>query len=223
MNKIDRIPEKDLFGLTIGEVEQLSLNNNKPGEFILTTHIQENYGVSIRTIKTYFLSFDTELKATLHNYVLNDIEGYRYPVWCDSNATNLYENGSETYPFKSLTRALLFVNYNKLVDAEQILIKHGDYNVGTLYNLHKGNINPGDASPVNFLGITELVNCDLIFGTNDTNNYNFYKISVSGGKVSFNGTTNASNTITINSASVRIGYLPQLLVFDKPKQLRLIV
>ena len=207
LNKIYNIAEKDVLGLVVGEVEQLSLIAGNPGQFILSTHVLENFNTGVRTIKTYCVSFDTELETLYHPIVVDDISAYRTPVYCNSGATNLYENGSSTYPFKSITRALEYVNYNKITDAEQILVSPGNYKLGTLYNIHKGNIN--EASPtgnVNFTGTTKLVNCDLIFNS-IASNYYFAEINIDGGNITFNGTIHGSSIVEINSAYVRINGL----------------
>lgn len=202
LNKIYTIPVKDNLGLLIGEVEQLTLYYD--GTFMLSSHVKEYNGSSNRTIKTYFLSFDTELAPVYHKFIVEDISVYRTPVYCDSNSTKLYENGSSTYPFKSIVRALEYVNYNKLTDSDQILIANGNYKLGTIYNLKKGSINQTSQSGgINFTGDTKFVNCYLNFGS-PNNTMNFNKIEIDGGNINLFGNITSDSIIDISNAKVNL-------------------
>lgn len=132
LQKIYQIPRRDLLGLTIGEVEGISF---MPGSDIalLTAHCDENQHLNTRTIKMYFLCFNSELPQFYHNRLLTDSQSYFDIRYLDNSKTSLYENGSETYPFKTFTRAVESATHSTILTGNQVRVKSGTYNVGRIY------------------------------------------------------------------------------------------
>lgn len=135
LQKIYQIPRRDLLGLTIGEVEALSFLPDSEIA-LLTTHCDENQNLSTRTIKMYFTCFESELPQLYHGNLTTDTESFFDIRYLDNSKTSLYENGSETYPFKSLTRACESATHSTIYSGNQIKIKSGTYNVGRLYGVN---------------------------------------------------------------------------------------
>ena len=205
LNKIYNIPSKDLFGFNVGEVEQLSPYVSTPNTLLLTTHVDEGPTSSYRTLKMYFLSFDTELSPYFIRKTINDKEHYRDAIYCDANATNLYENGSEDYPFRRILRALSFVNYNQLHNANQIVIKPGNYYIGTVYNLIKGAINPTASNDkIYFTGDTKFINCNNVVFNSSNNKMQFGKLSFDTSDVKIIGQVTTTNLIELDYSNVTI-------------------
>lgn len=135
LQKIYQIPRRDLLGLTVGEVEGLSFLPDSDVAF-LTAHCDENQNLNTRTIKMYFLSFESELPQLYHNNLTTDTESFFDVRFLDNSKTSLYENGSETYPFKSFTRACESATHSKIYTGNQVKIKSGTYNVGRVYGVN---------------------------------------------------------------------------------------
>lgn len=133
LQKIYQVPRRDLLGLTIGEVEGISFIPDSD-IVLLTTHCDENANLSSRTIKMYFTSFDSELPQLYHGRLVTDTESYFDVRYLDNSKTSLYENGSETYPFKSFTRAVESATHSTILTGNQVRVKSGTYNVGRIYN-----------------------------------------------------------------------------------------
>lgn len=135
LQKIYQIPRRDLLGLTVGEVEGISF---MPGSDIalLTAHCDENQNLSTRTIKMYFLSFESELPQLYHTNLTTDTESFFDTRYLDNSKTSLYEDGSETYPFKSFTRACESATHSTIYTGNAVKIKSGTYNVGRIYGVN---------------------------------------------------------------------------------------
>lgn len=175
LQRIYQIPRRDLLGLTIGEVEQISV---VPGTdyFMLSTHADENQALNSRTIKLYFLSFNSELPQFYHARTLTDSQSYFDLRYLDNSKTSLYENGSETYPFKSFTRAVESATHSTVLTGNQVRVKSGTYNVGRIYGAN---------------AVISLVDSDQVVEFNGGNremkmgNCNFY-IVTNEGSLTFN-------------------------------------
>lgn len=134
LQKIYQVPRRDLFGLLVGEVEQLSHVPNTD-YFMLTTHCDDNQKGTLRTIKMYFLSFESQLPQLYHARQLTDTQCYMDHLYLDNSKTSLYEDGSSTYPFKTLARACESASHSEMFTGNHIEIKSGTYEFGRLNNV----------------------------------------------------------------------------------------
>lgn len=132
LQKIYQIPRRDMLGLTIGEVESISF---VPGSDIvlLTAQVSENQKVAVRTLKMYYFCFESELPQTYHGRLLTEHQSYFDLVYLDGSKSSLYENGSETYPFKSFTRAVECATHSDYYAGNYITVKSGTYKIGRVY------------------------------------------------------------------------------------------
>lgn len=169
LQRIYQIPRRDLLGLTIGEVEQISV---VPGTdyFMLSTHVDENQVLNSRTIKLYFLSFNSELPQFYHARTLTNNQSYFDVRYLDNSKSSLYENGSEDYPFKTFTRAVESATHSTTLTGNQVRVKSGTYNVGRVYGAN-AVISLADSNQVvEFNGGNremKMGNCNFYIVTND--------------------------------------------------------
>lgn len=132
LQKIYQIPRRDMLGLTIGEVESISFVPNSDIA-LLTAQVSENQKVAVRTLKMYYFCFESELPQSYHSQVLTEHQSYFDIVYLDGSKTSLYENGSETYPFKSFTRAVECATHSDYYTGNFIFVKSGTYKIGRVY------------------------------------------------------------------------------------------
>ena len=185
LQKIYRIPRRDLFGLTIGEVEAIS---NVPGTdtFLLTAHVKENQKISKRSIKMYFFSFDTELPQLYKNRLVTENQSYFDLCYLDNSQTSLYEDGSETYPFKTFTRAIECATHSDYYTGNQIMMKSGTYEIGRI-NSAVGILNLYDENTIVAInGYTEISNSNI-------------QIKVRSGALTFNGQIDIDDNSIFNT------------------------
>ena len=185
LQKIYQIPRRDLLGLTIGEVEAIS---NVPGTdyFLLSTHVKENQKISKRTIKLYFCSFDTELPQLYKSRLLTENQSYFDLCYLDGSKTSLYEDGSETYPFKTFTRAIECATHSNYYTGNQIMVKDGTYEIGRIN------------SAVGILNIYDENTAVVISGNSQISNSNI-QIKVRSGTLTFNGTLDIDDNSIFNT------------------------
>ncbi|MBR5434444.1 MAG: hypothetical protein IK117_08400 [Bacteroidales bacterium] len=215
LQKIYQLPRRDLFGLTLGEVEAISHVPNTD-TFLLTAHVKENQHANARTLKMYFFSFDTELPQVYKTRIKTENQSYWDLCYLDNSSTSLYEDGSETYPFKTLTRALESVNHSKLYTGAQIIVKSGTYNVGRICFV-KGVLNAYDENTTIVFDTansnTQFSNSDILIkprGGSITFN-NMLEIDGSsfktfGGSITFEGTIEASETGDVSIEQALLDY-----------------
>ena len=168
LQKIYQVPRRDLLGLLVGEVEQLS---PVPGTdyFLLTTHCDDNQKGTLRTIKMYFLGFETELPQLYHARQLTDTQCYMDHLYLDNSKTSLYEDGSSTYPFKTLARACESASHSEMFIGNHVEIKSGTYEFGRLNNVNVVLALTDNTTVVNFqnAGESEISASKLNFILND--------------------------------------------------------
>ena len=154
LQRIYQFPRRDLLGLLVGEVEQLT---PVPGTdyFLLTTHCDDNQKGYIRTIKMYFMSFNSELPQLYHARQLTDTQCYMDHLYLDNSKTSLYEDGSSTYPFKTLARACESASHSEMFIGNHIEIKSGTYEFGRLNNVNAVIALTDSSTVVNFQNANE--------------------------------------------------------------------
>lgn len=210
LQRIYQIPRRDLLGLTIGEVEQISV---VPGTdyFMLSTHVDESWGNAYRTIKLYFLSFNSELPQFYHTRTLTDSQSYFDIRYLDGSKTSLYENGSETYPFKTFTRAIESATHSTILTGNQVRVKSGTYSVGRIYGANAVVSLVDSSQTVEFNGNN---NAQMKFGSSKlvfmTNNGDLtfnapsspYTITIDDfSEIAIRGLTTFKSTLEINGQS----------------------
>ena len=169
LQKIYQIPRRDLLGLTVGEVEGISFIPDSDIA-LLTAHCDENQHLSTRTVKMYFLCFNSELPQFYHNRLLTDSQSYFDIRYLDNSKTSLYENGSETYPFKTFTRAVESATHSTILTGNQVRVKSGTYNVGRIYGANAVISLVDSDQVVEFNGGNremKLSNCNFYIVTNE--------------------------------------------------------
>ena len=215
LQKIYQIPRRDLFGLTIGEVEAISAVPDSD-TFLLTTHVKENQFANVRTLKMYFFSFDTELPQLFKNRLLTENQSYWDLCYLDGSQTSLYEDGSETYPFKTITRALECVTNSTLYTGNQIIAKSGTYNVGRIC-FAKGVINAYDENTTIVFDTsgadTQFSNCNIMIKPRGGSITFYDKLVIDGssfksfgGLITFNETLEASETSDVSIEQALFDY-----------------
>ena len=133
-SKIYNIPEFDILGQDIGEVEGISkIKSNSYGvnSFMITTCLIES---NVKTLKSYIIDFKSNTQKVLKRLDITGNSFVRVPCVCDSNANQgvYYENGSEAYPFKHLRRAIGFTTNSIIKRGRQIKLYSGNYHVGDI-------------------------------------------------------------------------------------------
>ena len=215
LQKIYQIPRRDLFGLTIGEVEAISAVPDSD-TFLLTTHVKENQHANVRTLKMYFFSFDSELPQLFKNRILTENQSYWDLCYLDGSQTSLYEDGSETYPFKTLTRALECVTNSTLYTGGQIIAKSGTYNVGRIC-FARGVINAYDENTTIVFDTadydTQFSNCNIVIKPRGGNITFYDKLIIDGssfktfgGLITFDETLEASETSDVSIEQALLSY-----------------
>ena len=185
LQKIYRIPRRDTLGLTIGEVEAISHIPNTD-MFFMTAHVKENQKIGTRTVKMYFFSFDTELPQLYKNRVLTENQSYFDLCYLDNSKTSLYEDGSETYPFKTFTRAIENATHCEMFTGNQIMAKSGTYQIGRI-NSATGIVNLYDENTTVVISDNvQISNCNIQFKMRD-------------GAMTFNGVVEIDDNSIFNS------------------------
>ena len=215
LQKIYQIPRRDLFGLTLGEVEAIS---HVPGtdNFLLTTHVKDNQHANKRTLKMYFFSFDTELPQLYKTRILTENQSYFDLCYVDGSKTSLYEDGSETYPFKTITRGIESVSHSPLFTGNQIIVKSGTYNVGRIcsakavINAYDENTTivfdtPGDNTQFsNSDIIIKVANASITFNNKLVIDGSSFKTF--GGLITFEGSIEASESSDVSIEQALLNY-----------------
>lgn len=152
---IYNLPNIDIMGQTTVEYEGISkIPSNLYGNdtFVLYTNAKL-FETQKSSAQVYLINFKSNVPA----YLIPNVTEYkswsnrRQALNVNNSSTSLYENGSETYPFKTLTRAINFLNSakDKSLYSGTININGGDnYIIGcysnkkfVLLNNTNGNIN----------------------------------------------------------------------------------
>ena len=237
MSKFYSIDNYDVFGQNFGEIQGITkIPSELFGEdtMLINTEICINPNYTYKTNKTYLFNAVTNLPEVNKTYWYQETSyaNGRDNTNCDSTKTgNLYEDGTGTYPFKDLGRAINFVNNSKLANSTSIRCK------GTLVLGYQGNKKfslqaSDDTAQFTIANANiRLVNCDIII-YNDTQNLininagefmldhskvTIYKALISTGTNSlqafydsvlrlFNAEINNSNTYAIDLAYGTVAY-----------------
>lgn len=125
------IPAYDANNVRVGEVESISFWKANPN-FAVIVSISKAYGNSPYTVNMYM----TNLETGVGKYIIPTvIEHYDMntggDVTVNSSYTGLFENGSSTYPFKALGRA---ISNQTRTHGSYIEMEAGTYDLGAIQN-----------------------------------------------------------------------------------------
>lgn len=165
VTKVYRINEQDTQGLQIGEVEGFAVVPSgyfgKNG-FIVTSIVFDDTSIEAVNLRIYNLN--------IHSYVppyVNILSGSYWPrkveyIYVKKSGTNLLENGSRDYPFRTLMRAIEFVNFmeNQGFTVNEIQILDSErYVMGNLCKTYARITIGSGLTPTIVIG--RLFNCDI--------------------------------------------------------------
>lgn len=164
-NKNYIIPRQNELGLDLGELEGIDfIKNNIYGNesFVFSSFIIGNdvgglinYSIYISDLSTDLLEYTGDLND---NNILNKV----VDIHVKKSGTNNIENGSSTYPFKDINRAIAFANNNKL-NIDYIIIDDSEtYDIGKQANkIISIKAKDNTVNPV--IKISQLINCKVRF------------------------------------------------------------
>lgn len=147
---IYNLPYYDNSGLLIGEYEGLSAAPYfGDGAMMITTHVIDNQINNTRTVKCYVInpSHGTPNFEFDANYDVTEETG-SHALIVNAASTSLYEDGTSTYPYKSLKRAIAATQNKNIrhTSAGITLISTSQqtYNVGDIIDCNDVRITAGD-------------------------------------------------------------------------------
>lgn len=171
VNNIVTISDTDNIGLTLGELEGFSkIPSGYYGEdtLVITSICIDNTSNQTSSLRTCLVNLHSDVPP-----LLNEISNAYYPrkvndLYVNQNGgTNLSENGSASFPFKSLSRAIEYYNVmqSKGFTISTIHVTDtGTYHIGNLANT-KAHITFDSTGTIH---IGDLYNCDIAIETNNS-------------------------------------------------------
>lgn len=167
VNAVYNIPLIDHRGLTIGELQGLTTNPNAENEMIVTSYIKDNGIDNLHTTKVYRINLVNGNPSTVLKYPTdNIIENGQQVVYVDQTSTSLLENGTTTYPFKTLNRGIAAgthpnKQWNTITNIT--ITGNGTYQTPKLFN-KKFTIVANSGVTINFAQATQC-NIEIASGT----------------------------------------------------------
>ena len=160
----------DVNGLPYGEMEGIALLPswyNGKGTFLLFS--QMNDFSDYKTLRFYCFNPLIRLplcRIPIHQDVIDSSQ--LMILYVDKNATNYYEMGTQSYPFKDLSDAIHAYNYSNYLKYRHIqIVGAGDYTIKAIRNL-KANIFSSIAN-VSISGPFSTALCDVHIEGTDAN------------------------------------------------------
>lgn len=171
LNSVMNLPYYDNSGLLIGEYEGLCNAESVFGEGALcaTAHVIDN-GTGKRTLKTYIINpihntpnfeFATSTDIT--------IDGDRLLIYVDPASSSLYEDGTSTYPYKTLCRGIAASQSKNIRSIKNEVIIKSE----TAQNLYGGDIKDVDNLTIGFEGnvahhvyVNRFIHANVAIGAN---------------------------------------------------------
>lgn len=214
LNKEYNIGERDEQGLFYGEVEGIAKLHNSFGKdsFVFVSALNNTTLGNVRALKLYLFNTNTELVPFYQDDYTQVAELRNNNYVTNQPLSNLYENGTITYPFKDLTRAIESCNYNKNKNNGEVLfINDGQYFVSN-YNGQKIALNCNDHN-IELYGNLVMTNCNGYI----TANTGRYDVKAHNTAITFNSSnlffkncdfTNVDNTKSVfsinNNSNIRL-------------------
>lgn len=163
LNKVYDLGLKDELGLDFCEFQALSrVRSGDFGEdsFIVNAVDFDNEAAPVLSLKSYLGRLNSNVNPFLPPITTNFNTQKRIDIYVTrAGGSNLLENGSSTYPFKSINRAINFANNSGHVAVRDILITdNSDYWVGKQTNKTLSITWSSNAPTIH---MDELVNCDV--------------------------------------------------------------
>ena len=171
VSEIFELGNYDIFGQAFGEFEGIT---KKGKNLILSSRV--NLGSSAsgnKTLNVYEFSPYTNLSSLKFGRAEPTTNNYRVNIFVDSASTTMYEDGSEDYPFRTLSRGIAAVCNSDIYKITRgIKIAAGNYSlIGSISESHFFTIEPTDPDHKPTINMNEsvLIGCNFkIFDCNVT-------------------------------------------------------
>lgn len=190
VDKIYSLTNIDEFNQPLGELEgfcKIPTNLYGNETLLMTSQIYENSQQLNKVMQVYLINTSTNLPLMLfpHTYDFNTA-GTRDIIIVDTTSSSLYENGTETYPFKRLNRAINFAQTKYISDFGYIRVDNGSsFAIGNLTNKNIKVVN-NTSGKITLTGMTQFIGCNTrLYSKNSSINYGFEF----GGELVINDTT----------------------------------
>lgn len=176
LETIYNLPNVDNLGQVIGEYEGIcKIPSNLYGNntFLIYSNVIM-FEANLHTIQAYLVNFEnnTPIYLKINVQDLNINSNRRNVIKVNNTSTSLYENGSAEYPFKTLTRAMLFINcskYKELYNHAVDIVGGNNYLLGCFSNKKIGFVNrTNNDITINLIGLPAE---KIIFYNNDEINF----------------------------------------------------
>lgn len=178
VDKIYPLNNTDEFCQPMGEIEGLcKIPSNLYGNdtLLMTSTLYENTTQQNKVIQGYLINTTTNLPLMLfpHTYDYNTTDT-RDIVIVNTTSTSIYENGTSTYPFKRLNRAINFAQSKIFTNVGYIRVDSGNsFTLGNLTNKDIKIVN-NTSGNITISGTTQFIACKARFYSKDNStSYSF--------------------------------------------------
>lgn len=153
VSSINKLGYVDELGQYFGEFEGFTKNNN---DLYISTRIIENSHNDNEVVKVYKFNPYTNLSTFIHPVDIESVNGLRNFIYVNNSSNLLFEDGTITYPFKTIDRAITsYINKYPIPNILSIRI-----NGGNNYSINKIDHSSDLIVEVND-NLTNKVNIDL--------------------------------------------------------------
>ena len=190
VSEIFELGNYDIFGQAFGEFEGIT---KKGKTLIISSRVNLASSASgNKTLNVYEFSPYTNLSSLKVGRAEPTVNNYRVNIYVDNSSTTMYEDGSEEYPFRSLTRGIAAVCNSDIYKITRgIKVGSGNYTMnGSISESHFFTIEPIDTAnkptidmtPSNPIGCNfKIIDCNVVYtgnGNITTSNVSFIDCNI---------------------------------------------